>query len=75
MFKPSSIFRTDLSNAVLLLWILFCYLSFVFVDVILSCLFLVVLWSSAGKGLTSWLSCGVMGNLETFHKFEQLFFI
>ena len=25
--------------------------------VILSCLFLATLWSSVGKGLTSWLSC------------------
>ena len=29
----------------------------VFVIVILSCLFLVSLWSPAGKGLSSWLSC------------------
>ena len=39
----------------LLLWILFVicvsYLS------IISCLFLATLWSPAGKGLTSWLSC------------------
>ena len=28
-----------------------------FVYVVLSCLFLVALWSPAGKGLTSWLSC------------------
>ena len=27
------------------------------VCVVLSCLFLVALWSPAGKGLTSWLSC------------------
>ena len=30
---------------------LFCYFSFVFVDVILSFLFLAALWSPAGKGL------------------------
>ena len=24
---------------------------------VLSCLFVVALWSSAGKGLTSWLAC------------------
>ena len=35
----------------------FCYLCFVFVFVILSCLFPAALWSPAGKGLTSWLSC------------------
>ena len=33
----------------------FCYLCFV--CVMLSCLFIAALWSSAGKGLTSWLSC------------------
>ena len=27
------------------------------VCVVLSCLFLAALWSPAGKGLTSWLSC------------------
>ena len=34
----------------------FCYLCFVFVFVILSCLFHAVLWPPAGKGLTSWFS-------------------
>ena len=35
---------------------LFCYLCLVFV--MLSCrLLIAVLWSPAGKGLTSWLSC------------------
>ena len=33
----------------------FCYLCFVFV--MLSCPFIATLWSPAGKGLTSWLSC------------------
>ena len=33
----------------------FCYLCFVFAK--LSCLFIAALWSSAGKVLTSWLSC------------------
>ena len=33
----------------------FCYLCFVFV--MLPCLFNAVLWSPAGKGLTSWPSC------------------
>ena len=33
----------------------FCYLCFVLV--MFSCLFVVAMWSPAGKGLTSWLSC------------------
>ena len=33
----------------------FCYLCFMFVK--FSCLFVVALWSPAGKALTSWLSC------------------
>ena len=33
----------------------FWYACFVFV--LLSCLFIAALWSPAGKGLTSWLSC------------------
>ena len=35
----------------------FCYQCFMFVFVILSCLFLAALWSFTWKGLTSWLSC------------------
>ena len=35
----------------------FCLICFMFVCVMLLCLFLEVLWSPAGKGLTSWLSC------------------
>ena len=35
----------------------FCYLCFV--SVMLSCLFIVALWSPARKGLASWLSCVV----------------
>ena len=35
----------------------FCYLRFVFVFGVLSCLFLTAEWSHAGKGLTSRLSC------------------
>ena len=34
----------------------FCWLCFVLVCVLLSCLFLVALRSPAGKGLTPWLS-------------------
>ena len=45
-------FFTGPSKAVLLLWIFFLHLYFVLV-----CLFLAALWSPAGKGLTSWLSC------------------
>ena len=40
---------------VLLLWNI-CVI-YVFVFVMLSCLFIAALWSPAGKGLTSWLSC------------------
>ena len=36
---------------------LFCYLCFVFVFVMLSCLFLAAVCPPASKGLTSWLSC------------------
>ena len=42
-------------KAVLLLWILFCYLCFIFVFVILSIPY-AAFWSPAGKGLTFWLS-------------------
>ena len=35
----------------------FCWLCFMLVFVVLSCLFHVALWSPAGKGLTSWLLC------------------
>ena len=35
----------------------FCHLCFMFVFLILTCLFLAALWSPAAKGLTSWLSC------------------
>ena len=57
-----TIFSTDCSKAVLLLWIfyvisvlcLLCFRSRMFID---------ALWSPAGKGLTSWLSF-VMSNCE-----------
>ena len=32
-----------------------CYLCFMLVCVVMSCLIFVALWSPAGKGLTSWL--------------------
>ena len=35
----------------------FCSLYFMLVSVVMLCLFFVALWSSAGKGLTFWLSC------------------
>ena len=35
----------------------FCSFGFMLVCVVMLCLFFVALWSSAGKGLTSWLSC------------------
>ena len=34
----------------------FCLLCFMSLCVVMLCLFFVALWSSAGKGLTSWLS-------------------
>ena len=52
-FSPPVIF-TDRSKVVLLMWILF---AFYVVFIILSCLFLVAVWSPAWKWLTSWLSC------------------
>ena len=56
MFKPSSNFFTDCSMAVLLLWIVFVICALC-LSILLSCLFLAALWSPAGKGLTSSLSC------------------
>ena len=67
MFKPSSIFLTGRSKAVLLLWIIFCYLCFV-----LYCL--VCSWESADllallyvmftcilslSHMVSWVRCGI----------------
>ena len=52
--KPSSNVLTDRSKAVL-----FCrsILLYVFVFVILYCLFPAALWSPTGQGLATWLSC------------------
>ena len=55
--KPSSKYFADRSKAVLLLWIFYVFLSCVCVA------FVCVLWSPAGKGLTSWLSF-VVSNSE-----------
>ena len=56
--SPPVKYFTDRSKAVLLLWIFYVF--------VLSCvcyvcarLFICALWSPAGKGLTSWLSCVV----------------
>ena len=38
----------------------FCWLCIMLVCVVLSCMFLLALWSPTGKKLTSWLSCFVM---------------
>ena len=54
MLSPPVMFL--LTEGMLLLSIIFVIFC-VFVFVILSCLFLATLWSPAGKGLTSWLSC------------------
>ena len=45
----------------------FCYLCFVFV--LFSCVFIAVLWSPCGKGLSSWLSC-MSGSKETLIRKE-----
>ena len=50
LFRPKFMFQGGTS-----LVDLFCYLCFLFV--MFSCLFIVALWSPAGKGLTSWLPC------------------
>ena len=62
-FKSSSKkFFTDPSKAVLLLWIIYViYVLFLLCFCVR--LFIDVLWSPAGKGLTSWLSF-VMSNCE-----------
>ena len=60
MFKPSSDYFVDRSKAVFLLYnlsISFCYLCFMFIVTMLSCLFLAAVCSSNRKGLTYWLSC------------------
>ena len=43
--------------------------------VVLSCLFLVALWSPAGKGLTSWLSCLLYFVTSKMCPFYIFFFI
>ena len=49
------VFSTDHSKGDASFVDLFCYLCFVFI--MFSCLFIVALWSPAGKGLASRLSC------------------
>ena len=60
--SPPVKYFTDRSKAVLLLWIFYVfvlsYVCYVFVR-----LFICALWSTAGKGLTSWLSF-VVSNCE-----------
>ena len=46
----------DRFKAVLLLWIIYCYLCFTFVFIMLSCLVIEALRSPAWKSLSSWLS-------------------
>ena len=58
---PVNIF-TDCSKAVFLLWIIY-VISVLFLLCFHARLFIDALWSSAGKGLTSWLSF-VMSNCE-----------
>ena len=56
---------TDRSEAVLLFWIIYVFLSCVSYAFACVCLFICALWSPgpAGKGLTSWLSF-VVSNYE-----------
>ena len=51
-FRPPVKYFTDHSKAVILLWMLYVF----FCLVLARPLFICVLWSPAGKGLTSWLS-------------------
>ena len=53
--SPPVKYFTNLSKAVLLLWIIY-VISFLFLLCFRACLFINALWSPAGKGLTSWLS-------------------
>ena len=56
--SPPVKYFTDRSNAVHLLWILYAVLV-LFLLCLCARLFICALWSPAGKGLTSWLSCVV----------------
>ena len=55
-FKPSSKIITDRSKAVFLLWIIYVISACFFLLCFHARLFVDALWSTAGKGLTSWLS-------------------
>ena len=56
MFKPFSVFFCWLFQGSASFVDHFCYLCFILIFVMLSCLFLAALWSPAGKELTPWLS-------------------
>ena len=60
--NPQVNYFTDCSKAVLLLWIIYVISALLLLCFCLR-LFIDVLWSPAGKGLTSWLSI-VMSNCE-----------
>ena len=53
MLKPSCNFLSEVPRQCFFCWSVF----YVFVFVILSCRFLLSLWTRVGKRLTSWLSC------------------
>ena len=53
----------DRSKAVILLWVFFVFFSVLCLLCLCARLFICVLWSPAGKGLTSWLSF-VLSNCE-----------
>ena len=56
MWHQNVLFPWSFQGCVLL-WIIFVSYAFLLLCAVLACLFLVALWSPAGKGLTSWLSC------------------
>ena len=60
--SPPVKYFTDRSKVILLLWIVYVF-SVLCLLYLCARLFICVLWSPAGKGLTSWLSC-VMSNCE-----------
>ena len=55
-FSPPVKYFTDRSKGVLLLWIFYVFFCLVFVVPLCVSVFFCALWSSAEKGLTSWLS-------------------
>ena len=66
--SPPVKYFTDPTMAVLLLWFLYVFFSFLCLLCLCTHLFICALWSPAGKGLTSWLSfVGLTVSLLLFH--------